>query len=126
MTPPIRNYKLGRVRQVTWKDENVFQGVIRYGAGNQIHDVDFGGKTVLVIGAGAFASENTRTAIEKGAARVVLLCRRRGVVLPSMIEYLSFVRPFDRHFMPDANGTRRIFQELQAAYKSCGASPPEC
>ena len=120
------NRRLGRVRQVTFTGEDMFQGIIRYGVGNQIKNVDFTGKRVLVIGGGAFATENARTAIEKGAAQVVVLSRRRGTVMPHVFDYLFFIRPFDGTFRQDAKGAAIMFSELQKAYASHGATPPEC
>ena len=120
------NRRLGKIRQVTLKDENVFQGVIRYGVGNQSQDVDFTGKYVVIVGGGAFAAEFTRTAIEKGAAGVVVLCRRRGTVMPYMIDYLFFIRPFDKNFAKDDRGSALTMQAWLKAFESCGVHPPEC
>ena len=120
------NRRIGKLRQVTLKDEHSFKGVIRYGVGNQIQDVDYRGKRVLIIGGGAFAAENARTAIEEGAARVTMLSRRRGTVMPHIVDYLNYARPHDENFTNTAEGSARSFAAMQAAFEACGATPPEC
>ena len=49
------------------------------------------GKKVVVYGMGAFAVEATRTALEAGAAEVVVVARRIGTVCPKIIDYQNFV-----------------------------------
>ena len=120
------NRRLGTPRRITLKNEQKFQGALCYGMGNQVHDVVFTGKRVLVIGGGAFAVENARTAIEKGASEVVVLSRRRGTVMPHLMDYLFYIRPFSKDFKHDPAGSGRSFAAWQAAFKSCGVTPPEC
>lgn len=120
------NRRLGKMRQVSFKDENAFKGVICYGIGNQVRDLDFAGKRVLVVGGGAFANENARTAIEKGAAGVVVLCRRRGTVMPYIMDYLSFVRPLNEEFANSVYGSARMQAAWLEAFNQCGVHPPEC
>lgn len=48
-------------------------------------------KRVVVYGMGAFAVEATRTALEAGAAEVVVVARRIGTVCPKIIDYENFV-----------------------------------
>jgi len=120
------NRRLGKLRQVSWKNEHLFKGEVRYGVGNQIQDVNFVGKRVLIVGGGAFATENARTVIEKGASSVLVLSRRRGSSMPQIIDYLGFVRPRKETFENDATGSARSFSAWQQAYEACGVSPPEC
>ena len=49
------------------------------------------GKRVVIYGMGAFAVEATRTALEAGAAEVVVVARRIGTVCPKIIDYQNFV-----------------------------------
>ena len=120
------NRRLGDLRRITLKDEHIFKGKICYGAGTHVREIDFAGKLVLVIGGGAFAAENARTAIEDGAAGVVVLSRRRGTVMPHMLDYLNFVRPYDKAFAHDATGSARSFEGWKEAFRSCKVAPPEC
>ena len=46
---------------------------------------------MLIVGAGAFAAENARTALERGTDRVAVVQRRRGAVCPLIVDYLNFV-----------------------------------
>ncbi len=55
------------------------------------------GKRVAVIGAGASAFDNAATALEAGAERVDLLCRRAEIQLVQPYRWLTF-RGFLRHF----------------------------
>ena len=55
------------------------------------------GKTVAVIGAGASAFDNAAMALEAGAARVMLLCRRFAPQVIQPYRWLTF-RGFLRHF----------------------------
>ena len=55
------------------------------------------GQRVAVIGAGASAFDNAAMAIESGAARVDLLCRRAEIQLVQPYRWLTF-RGFLRHF----------------------------
>ena len=60
------------------------------------------GKTVAVVGAGASAFDNAATALEAGAAEVLLLCRRPEPQVVQPYRWLTF-RGFLRHFgdLPD-------------------------
>jgi cation diffusion facilitator CzcD-associated flavoprotein CzcO len=63
-------------------------------------EIDFGalhGRRVAVIGAGASAFDNAAVALESGAARVDLLCRRAEIQLIQPYRWLTF-RGFLRHF----------------------------
>jgi len=59
--------------------------------------VRFRGQRVAVVGAGASAFDNAAMALEAGAARVVLLCRRAEIQLVQPYRWLTF-RGFLRHF----------------------------
>ncbi len=61
------------------------------------------GRTVAVVGAGASAFDNAATALEAGAAEVLLLCRRLEPQVVQPYRWLTF-RGFLRHLgdLPDA------------------------
>jgi cation diffusion facilitator CzcD-associated flavoprotein CzcO len=85
------------------------------------------GKRVAVIGAGASAFDNAAMALEAGAARVDLLCRRAAIQLVQPYRWLTF-RGFLRHFSELDDSWRwrfmRAILELregfpQATYDRC-------
>jgi len=83
----------------------------------------------VILGMGAFAIENMRTAFERGAAHVTLLCRQRGTVCPQLIDWVNFIRPWKlRNNLPrhDAAGDAEVLQAWRTAYDASGAVPPEC
>ena len=78
---------------------------------------------------GAFAIENMRTAFERGAAHVTLLCRQRGTVCPQLVDWLNFIRPWEvRDHQPRhaTAGDAEVLQAWRAAYDVSGAVRPEC
>lgn len=88
------NRRLGYLRKIAFPNEHSFEGDIVYGVGDAASGMDFNSHAVLIVGAGAFAAENTRTALEHGAERVSVLQRRRGAVCPLIVDYLNFARPY--------------------------------
>ncbi|MGC2779455.1 MAG: NAD(P)/FAD-dependent oxidoreductase, partial [Bradyrhizobium sp.] len=66
-------------------------------AGAEIDFAALRGRRVAVIGAGASAFDNAAVALEAGAARVDLLCRRAEIQLIQPYRWLTF-RGFLRHF----------------------------
>ena len=91
---------------MTFPMESFFSGHICYGVSGASDDVDFAGKSILIIGGGAFAAENARTAIEKGASKVVVLSRRRGSVMPALLDYLNFAHPYSQLYSRNPSGSR--------------------
>ena len=78
---------------------------------------------------GAFAIENMRTAFERGAAHVILLCRQRGTVCPQLVDWVNFIRPWEVHshsLRHAAAGDAEVLQAWRAAYDDSGAVRPEC
>ena len=59
------------------------------------HNSTFLWQDVVIFGMGAFAIENVRTALEGGAANVVVVARRHGTICPKIIDYLNFVKPWE-------------------------------
>ena len=84
------NRRLGKPRQVTYPNEEYFSGAICYGMGREVEQINFEGTRVAIIGMGAFAIENTRTALERDALHVSIICRHIGGVCPLVIVYLNF------------------------------------
>jgi len=119
------NRRLGVPRYVAYPGEENFGGWIRRGLAGDVADVQWAGREVVVVGMGAFAVEQTRTALECGAARVELLVRRHGLVCPQIIDYLNFVRPFTARLEHLTSGSTAMVHFWRTAYKSSGASQPE-
>lgn len=61
---------------------------IAYGINNDVALENFKNSRVVIIGHGAFAIENMRTALENGAEKVTILCRRRNVVFSTICNWI--------------------------------------
>ena len=120
------NRRLGNVRRLEFHNEAKFKGEICYGVENDTGSMQWKDKNVLIVGAGAFATENARTALELGAKKVTVLSRRRGSVCPLIVDYLNFIRPYDAQFTHDSAGSSKIFHKWRRAFKDCKLTEPEC
>ncbi len=80
---------LGKIRRHTYPGEDTFTGISAYGVGDDIDPEQFRGKDVVIVGMGAFAVENARTAIEHGARHVTILARQYRLVLSRYTSYLT-------------------------------------
>jgi hypothetical protein len=120
------NRRLGNVRRLEFPNEAKFKGEIFYGVENDTGSTQWRDKHILIVGAGAFATENARTALELGAKKVTVLSRRRGSVCPLIVDYLNFIRPYDAHFAHDSAGSSKIFHKWRRAFKDCRVTEPEC
>lgn len=65
-----------RPRRRVWPGEAAFRGTIAYGSAGDMDSSAFAGRRVVIIGAGAFAVENARTALIHGATHVTMVYRR--------------------------------------------------
>eukprot|EP00966_Prymnesium_polylepis_P134672 3112541-Prymnesium_polylepis.1 len=74
---------------------------------------------------GPFATEFLRTALERGAAFVFFLCRRRGLAFPHVADWLTLMRPLDADFKRGRKGDAIVLQIWQQAYDAAGADRPE-
>jgi hypothetical protein len=120
------NDRVGPPREVIWENQSVFQGKIVSGTSNDADGLDWRNKNVVIVGMGAFAVENARTALEGGARHVTVVCRRHGTVCPKIIDYLNFATPYDDAFRHDkkSNLTNMIY--WKKTYELSGATQPEC
>ena len=64
-----------------------FKGLVADGTADSLAAVEWPGKRVVVVGMGAFAVENARTALEHGAKEVVVVARRHGTICPKARGY---------------------------------------
>lgn len=95
------NDRVGTPREIQWPDQDRFKGEVITGISNDPDRIDWKGKKVAIVGMGAYAVENSRTALERGAAHVTVVGRRHGTVCPKIIDYLNFATPYDEEFKHD-------------------------
>ncbi|CAE8684927.1 unnamed protein product, partial [Polarella glacialis] len=71
-----------RNRIIEYPGEDVFDGHIAYGMNDDCPYDELGGKTIAILGNGAFAVENARTASEYAAKKVFIVTRRKNLASP--------------------------------------------
>ena len=120
------NDRVGTPRELKWENESVFQGKIVAGVSDDMEGLDWRNKHVVIVGMGAFAVENARSALEGGARHVTVVCRRHGTVCPKIIDYLNFVTPYDDAFKHDKKSNLRNMMYWKKLYDLSGATQPEC
>lgn len=120
------NDRVGTPRKIEWPNQAAFQGEIRSGISDGARDIDWRDKNVVIVGMGAFAVENARTAFEGGAKHVTVLCRRHGTVCPKIIDYLNFATPYDDEFQHDKKSNMKNMMLWKKLYDLSGATKPEC
>ena len=86
------NDRVGVPRAARFPGTDDFDGVVASGTADQLVGTQWRDKRVVIVGMGAFAIENARTALEGGAAHVTIVCRRHGTVCPKIVDYLNFVK----------------------------------
>ena len=107
-------------RQVTYEGEADFGGAIAEGNGGGPDGLDFAGKSVLILGMGAFAVENVRTCLLGGAAKVTVLTRRYNLVVSRFGIFLGFqaMNELQRGFDIAANQKKAAEMAKAAAAKA--------
>jgi len=120
------NRRIGKRRDLTWPNAKLFRGDEVYGYANEVIGLNFWGKRVIVVGAGAFAFENLRTALEHGAKHCTILGRRSGTTCPKWIDMIAFLRPLTEYFHTNRNGNILSFDAWRQCYNDAGLMTPEC
>jgi hypothetical protein len=120
------NDRVGTPREATWDNLPAFRGQIVSGISDKAQGVDWHDKSVVIVGMGAFAIENARTALEGGASHVTVVCRRHGTICPKIIDYLNFATPYDEAFRHDKKSNIRNMMYWKKMYTISGATQPEC
>jgi len=120
------NRRIGRRRDVSFPGEQNFRGDICYGYANELTHLKFWGKRVIVVGAGAFAFENLRTALEHGAKHVTILGRRAGTTCPKWIDVIAFLRSSDERYHLVKSGNMISFEAWQKCYMDANLASPDC
>jgi len=75
-------------RQLTYRNEEAFEGAIEYGLERRFDYTTLGGKVVTIHGHGAFTMENIRTCLEAGMKKIYLLCRKINMTCPRVVSWL--------------------------------------
>lgn len=122
------NDRVGIPREIHWEKENIFQGTIVNGYGKEVNNINFNGKKVVIVGMGAFATENMRTALEGGATQVTVLCRQKGTVCPKYIEYINFINKTgnEHNLLHDSVLNTNNMITWRKLYDKSGAKQPDC
>ncbi|KAF3469306.1 SDR family NAD(P)-dependent oxidoreductase [Streptomyces sp. Tu 3180] len=71
-----------------FRDEHLFAGHVGLGVADDTPPEKFKNASVAIVGHGAFALENMRTALENGARHVTIICRRRNLVVSTLCNWL--------------------------------------
>lgn len=80
---------LSVARRETYKGEDEFGGPIAYGMFDELDYTEITGKSVAIIGHGAFAVENVRTCLEFDSGQIYLVCRRKNLSCPRFVSWLA-------------------------------------
>lgn len=120
------NDRVGEPRTITWPGHDRFRGILLNGISDETAGIDWREKKVVIVGMGAFAIENARTALEGDAEHVTVVCRRHGTVCPKIIDYLNFSSPYNERFEHDRKGNIRNMMLWKRLYELSGATEPEC
>jgi len=128
------NDRVGKPRPIQWPHREEFAGQVIDGFGGDAENkkIDWCGKRVVIVGMGAFAVENARTALESGASHVTVLARRHGTVCPKFIDYINFVHRKSAEntsahdgAMDTANNSKNMFL-WRKLYETSHSTMPEC
>ncbi|MGJ7907999.1 KR domain-containing protein [Actinopolyspora sp. H202] len=76
-------------REYRFRDEHLFAGHVGLGVADDTNPEKFTEASVVIAGHGAFALENMRKALEKGARHVTIICRRRNLVVSSLCGWMA-------------------------------------
>jgi thioredoxin reductase len=120
------NDRVGEPRQIHYKNESAFRGQLVSGISDGARHVDWRDQDVVIVGMGAFAVENARTALEAGARHVTVVGRRHGTICPKIIDYLNFATPYDEEFKHDKKRNIINMMYWKKLYELSGATQPEC
>jgi hypothetical protein len=120
------NRRLGVPRDLRFDGQEGFGGAVLRGLCSDVQGHGLSAADVVIVGMGAFAIENVRTALEGGAATATIVCRRRGAVCPHIVDWANFIRPLDAAFCRSAAGNAIVLAHWKRTYELTRAAPPEC
>ncbi|CAE7223970.1 unnamed protein product [Symbiodinium sp. CCMP2592] len=73
--------------RMEFRGEDIFEGNIGYGMFDEFDYTSVANSAVAIFGMGAFGVENVRTCLEHGAAKVTIICRRRNIAIPRVVDW---------------------------------------
>ena len=76
-------------KTITLPTEGLFGGEVIVGISSEVDSIDLQGRRVCVLGMGAFAVENARTALLQGAEHVTIVARGLNLVIPRLLLAMS-------------------------------------
>lgn len=104
-------------RIIEYPGEDIFDGYIAYGMNDETPYEDLHDRKVAILGNGAFAVENARTACEHGSDKVFLITRRKNLASPRVPCW--FV-----HQGPAPTPGRMVLKMFEPMYKLVGFGDP--
>ncbi|MDE9806388.1 SDR family NAD(P)-dependent oxidoreductase [Staphylococcus delphini] len=99
-------------------NEDCFKGHIASGISNDTPRDIFKNASVAILGHGAFAIENMRTAFENGANSVTIICRKRNLVMPNFGNWLL-------NSSDSTMSAKDVIEVMRPFYKACGINIEE-
>lgn len=73
--------------RMEFRGEDIFEGNIGYGMFDEFDYTSVTNSAVAIFGMGAFGVENVRTCLEHGASKVTIICRRRNIAIPRVVDW---------------------------------------
>ena len=119
--------RLGVPRQVPFRNEDAFAGVISRGLSDDSAGVNCRSKRILIVGMGAHAMELMQTALKmrQAAQQVAFLARRLATALPSALNWLIYLRPWDVDLQTHpSRASTLVLRMARDVYAMCGAEEP--
>jgi len=75
-------------KRATFKGEDVFEGQLGYGMYNEFDYTRVAQERVVILGFGAFATENIRTCVEHHVGHLTMICRRKNLTMPRPVSWM--------------------------------------
>ncbi|MFD4354067.1 SDR family NAD(P)-dependent oxidoreductase [Nocardia sp. NPDC058518] len=104
---------LHRPVEQRFPDEHRFAGHVGIGMSDDTPPEKFLDASVVIVGHGAFALENMRTALESGARHVTIICRRRNLVVSTLCNWMI-------NSSDGATTVSDVVEIMRPFYHSCG------
>nr|WGD62883.1 NAD(P)-binding domain-containing protein [Bacillus subtilis] len=93
--------------------ESSFKGHIALGVADDTPPKLFKDASVVIVGHGAFAVENMRTALENGAKHVTIVCRKQNLVMPNFGNWLL-------NSSKGVMSVEEVVDVMRPFYQACG------
>ena len=73
--------------RMEFRGEDLFEGSIGYGMFDEFDYKAVANSDVAIFGMGAFGVENVRTCLEHGASKATIICRRKNIAIPRVVDW---------------------------------------